>query len=73
MPGLSDVSLTLFAPGGLGVRSIAVPLVTREGAVAAAMSISTRAERMTVAEMVRSYLPALLRNQAWARGQALRP
>jgi IclR family pca regulon transcriptional regulator len=57
----------------LGVRSIAVPIFTREGAVAAAMSISTRAERMTVAEMVRSYLPSLLRNQAWAREQALRP
>jgi len=53
----------------LGVRSIAVPVFDREGGVAAAMTISTRAERMTVAEMARAYLPALLRNQAWARTQ----
>jgi IclR family pca regulon transcriptional regulator len=51
----------------LGVRSIAVPMFDREGTVAAAMTISTRAERMTVAEMARAYLPALQRNQAWAR------
>jgi IclR family pca regulon transcriptional regulator len=50
-----------------GVRSIAVPLFDREGAIAAAMTISTPAERMTVADMARAYLPALLRNQAWAR------
>lgn len=53
----------------LGVRSIAVPLYNREGATVAAMSISTRAERMTVGEMAQAYLPALLRNQAWARAQ----
>jgi IclR family transcriptional regulator, pca regulon regulatory protein len=56
----------------LGVRSIAVPIRARDGVTVAAMSISTRAERMTVAEMVRAYLPALLRNQAWARELALR-
>ena len=48
----------------LGVRSLAVPVFDRTGAVAAAMSISTRAERMTVAEMAKAYLPALLRAQA---------
>lgn len=56
----------------LGVRSIAVPVFDRDGHVAAAMTISTRAERMTVAEMVKAYLPALLRNQQWARELALR-
>ncbi len=53
----------------LGVRSIAVPIINREGRTIAAMSISTRAERMTVAEMAQAYLPALLRNQDWARAQ----
>ena len=56
-----------------GVRSIAVPVLTREGTIAAAMTISTRAERMTVAEMARAYLPALLRTQAWAKDLPLRP
>jgi len=51
----------------LGVRSIGVPLVNRDGAILAAVTISTRAERMTVAEMARAFLPALLRHQAWAR------
>jgi IclR family pca regulon transcriptional regulator len=53
----------------LGVRSIAVPILDRQGATIAALTISTRAERMTVAEMAQAYLPALLRNQAWARSQ----
>jgi IclR family transcriptional regulator, pca regulon regulatory protein len=56
----------------LGVRSIAVPIFTQAGAVAATMTISTRAERMTLPEMARAFLPALLRNQAWARELALR-
>lgn len=55
-----------------GVRSIAVPVFGGDGEVAAAMSISTRAERMTVAEMARSFLPALQRHQAWARTLPLR-
>ena len=50
----------------LGVRSIAVPIFDRAGGTVAAMTISTRAERMTVAEMARAYLPALLRNQSGA-------
>ena len=53
----------------LGVRSIAVPILDRQGATIAALTISTRAERMTVAEMAQAFLPALLRNQAWARNQ----
>lgn len=53
----------------LGVRSIAVPVFDRNGETIAALSISTRAERMTVGEMAHAYLPALLRNQAWARTQ----
>ena len=53
----------------LGVRSIAVPIHDRQGATIAALTISTRAERTTVAEMAQAFLPALLRNQAWARNQ----
>lgn len=55
----------------LGVRSIAVPVFGREGGIVAAMTISTRAERMTVREMAKAFLPALLRNQAWAQDLAL--
>jgi hypothetical protein len=33
------------------------------------MTISTRAERMTVAEMAGQYMPALLKNQVWARSR----
>ena len=51
----------------LGVRSIAVPVPDREGATIAAISISTRAERMTVAEMAGAYLPLLLRSRDAAR------
>lgn len=51
----------------LGVRSIAVPVVNRDGAIVAAMTISTRAERMTVAEMAGAYLPAMLRSRDAAR------
>jgi IclR family pca regulon transcriptional regulator len=51
----------------LGVRSIAVPVFDRAGEAIAAMTISTRSERMTVAEMVQAYLPALLRSRDAAR------
>lgn len=51
----------------LGVRSVAVPLLNAAGETIAAMAISTRAERMTLGDMVDEYVPALLRNQAWAR------
>jgi len=50
-----------------GVRSMAVPIVNRGGETLAAMTISTRSDRMTVGEMRSQYLPALLRHQAWAR------
>ena len=56
----------------LGVRSIAVPVFDAADRPVAAMTISTRAERMTVAEMARAFLPALRRNQEWARGLGLR-
>jgi IclR family pca regulon transcriptional regulator len=51
----------------LGVRSIAVPLRDGAGETIAAMTISTRAERMTVGEMVQEYLPALLKVAASSR------
>jgi IclR family pca regulon transcriptional regulator len=53
----------------LGVRSIAVPLLNEAGDTIAAMTISMRAERMTLGEMVAEFLPALLRTQAWARSR----
>ena len=53
----------------LGVRSIAVPVLDRAGASVAAMTISTRAERMTVAEMAGAFLPALLRSRDAVRSR----
>ncbi|VCU69568.1 Pca regulon regulatory protein [Pigmentiphaga humi] len=53
----------------LGVRSIAIPIYNKQGATVAAMSVSTRAERMTTAEMVNQLLPTMLRNQEWARSR----
>lgn len=53
----------------LGVRSIAIPLYNHAGTAVAAMSISTRAERMTTSEMVRQFLPTMLRSQDWARSR----
>ena len=43
----------------LGVRSMAVPVRDRSGEVTAAMSIAVRAERMTLAEVRETFLPAL--------------
>jgi IclR family pca regulon transcriptional regulator len=43
----------------LGVRSMAVPVFDRSGNVMAAMSIAVRAERMTLAEVRDTFLPAL--------------
>lgn len=51
----------------LGVRSIAVPVSGRDGRTVAALTISTRAERMTLGELVEAFLPALRRTQAWAQ------
>jgi IclR family pca regulon transcriptional regulator len=50
----------------LGVRSLAVPLLNSELQVVAALSISSRADRMTGKEMVSTLLPILLKTQAWA-------
>jgi IclR family pca regulon transcriptional regulator len=43
----------------LDVRSMAVPVFDRAGQVMAAMSIAVRAERMTLAEVRETFLPAL--------------
>jgi IclR family transcriptional regulator, pca regulon regulatory protein len=43
----------------LDVRSMAVPVFDRSGQVMAAMSIAVRAERMTLAEVRETFLPAL--------------
>lgn len=53
----------------LGVRSIAIPIYDKHGCTVAAMSVSTRAERMTTAEMVHQLLPTMLRHQEWARSR----
>lgn len=53
----------------LGVRSIAIPLYRPDGSIAAAMSISTRAERLTTSDMVSQFLPTMLRSQDWARSR----
>lgn len=52
-----------------GVRSLAVPLYDSRGDTVAALAISSRADRMSLAEMVRELLPAMLRSQAWARSR----
>lgn len=43
----------------LGLRSIAVPVKTRQGDTVAAMNIGVHAARVTVAEMTRRFLPIL--------------
>ena len=45
----------------LGVRSMAVPVRDLSGVTVAAMSIAVRAERMTLAELRETFLPALLK------------
>jgi len=55
----------------LGVRSIGVPLFDAGGTVLAALTISTRTERMTAAEMVQAYLPMLKTHQEWVRTRLL--
>jgi len=51
----------------LGVRSLAVPLINSQQNVIAALSISSRADRMTSNEMVSKFLPILLKTQSWAK------
>jgi IclR family transcriptional regulator, pca regulon regulatory protein len=53
----------------LGVRSLAVPLYNGAGDTVAALSISSRADRMQLDDMVHEFLPAMLRSQAWARSR----
>jgi len=45
----------------IGVRSMAVPVVDRNGLTVAGLSISVRAERMTFGEFRTAFLPSLLR------------
>lgn len=51
----------------LGVRSLAVPLMAADGRTLGALSLSSRADRMTASEMVTQLLPALHRTQVWAQ------
>ncbi|MBU0788183.1 MAG: helix-turn-helix domain-containing protein [Gammaproteobacteria bacterium] len=51
----------------LGVRSIAVPLYNMGGLVVGALSLSSRADRMTSGEMIEQLLPAMRRCQSWVR------
>lgn len=53
----------------LGVRSLAVPLYDSRQETVGALSISSRADRMTAKDMVTQLLPALLRTQKWARSR----
>jgi IclR family pca regulon transcriptional regulator len=51
----------------LGLRSIAVPVKTRQGETVAAMNIGVHAARVSVAEMIHRFLPTL-REKACALG-----
>lgn len=53
----------------LGVRSLAVPLYDSRQETIGALSISSRADRMTGQDMVTKLLPALLRTQTWAQSR----
>jgi IclR family pca regulon transcriptional regulator len=54
----------------LGLRSLAVPLKTRQGEVIAAMNVGVHAARVPLAEMVERFLPVLTEN-ARVLGQVL--
>lgn len=54
----------------LGLRSIAVPVKTRQGETVAAMNIGVHAARVSVAEMIHRFLPTL-REKACALGNYL--
>ena len=51
----------------IGVRSISIPLINEEGTTIAAISMSTRADPMTISEVIETYLPALRNHQAWVQ------
>ncbi|OUL99753.1 IclR family transcriptional regulator domain-containing protein [Variovorax sp. JS1663] len=53
----------------LGVRSMAVPVHDRSGAMVAAMSIAVRAERMSFVEFRDAFLPALRKASATLGGR----
>ena len=46
----------------IGLRSIAVPVMNSRGAVVAAMSASASSARVSIAQMVKSFLPVLKAN-----------
>ena len=48
----------------IGLRSIAVPVMDSQGAVVAAMSASASSARVSLAQMVKSFLPVLKANAA---------
>ena len=48
----------------LEVRSLALPLIDRSGATVAALSIAVRADRMSMAEIERQFIPVLRQAQA---------
>lgn len=54
----------------LGLRSIAVPVHTRNGRIAASMNIGVHAARVSAIEMIRRFLP-ILRENARALGNVL--
>src|SRR5271157_3756183 len=54
----------------MGLRSLAVPVVTRTGRVVAAMNTGVHTSRATLEEMAPRFLPAL-KNGALALGRAL--
>lgn len=54
----------------IGLRSIAIPVMDSRGTVVAAMSASASTARVTIAQMVRSFVP-VLRANADALGRAL--
>jgi IclR family pca regulon transcriptional regulator len=56
----------------LGVRSMAVPAFDREGSTVAGLSISVRAERMTMAEFRDTLLPVLLKARDTLRERLVR-
>lgn len=53
----------------IGVRSIAVPLYNVAGTPVGALSLSSRADRMTASEMKEQLLPAMKRSQLWVQRQ----
>ncbi len=53
----------------IGVRSLAVPLLNASGNTVAALSISSRVNRLTAGEMVDKFLPILARTQVRVRSR----